>query len=84
MIAQNRLTEPQDCGANVVEVAALVKGDDRYIVLYHHDLRADALKQIGRWASDPDLNFTWNDAAALCQKIRAGKFDKTDWLEKQA
>lgn len=28
------------------------------------------LRQIGRYASDPEIDFTWYDAGAVCQKIR--------------
>lgn len=51
-------------------VLALVKGDERYILLFSDDNRAEALRTLGRWASNPDLSFTWYDAAVLSQRIR--------------
>lgn len=45
------------------------KGEERYIVLFAEDRRADALRTIGRWAADADLSFSWYDAAVLSQKI---------------
>ncbi len=54
-----------------INVLALVKGNERYIFLYDDASRADALRTLGRYASNPELSFTWYDAAVLSQKIRA-------------
>ncbi len=56
---------PQD-----INVLALVKGAERYIFLYDDNNRAETLRTLGRYASNPDLSFTWYDAAVLSQKIR--------------
>ena len=32
--------------------------------------RAETLRTLGRYASNPELSFTWYDAAVLSQKIR--------------
>ena len=53
-----------------LNVLALVKGDERYVFLFDDDNRAEALRTLGRYASNPDLSFTWYDAAVLSQKIR--------------
>ena len=53
-----------------VNVLALVKGSERYIFLYDDDNRAATLRMLGRYASNPELNFTWYDAAVLSQKVR--------------
>ena len=53
-----------------INVLALVKGDERYIFLYDDDNRAETLRTLGRYASNPELSFTWYDAAVLSQKIR--------------
>ncbi len=53
----------------VLNILALVRGADRYIVLYDEDNKAEALKQLGRWASDRELTFTWMDAARLSQEL---------------
>jgi hypothetical protein len=53
-----------------INVVALVKGCERYIFLYDDDNRAQALRTLGRFASNPDLSFSWYDAAILSQKIR--------------
>jgi hypothetical protein len=53
-----------------INVVALVKGSERYIFLYDDDNRAQALRTLGRYASNPELSFSWYDAAILSQKIR--------------
>ena len=53
-----------------INVLALVKGSERYVFLYDDESRAETLRVLGRFASNPDLSFTWYDAAVLSQKIR--------------
>jgi hypothetical protein len=53
-----------------INVLALVKGEERYVFLYDDANRAETLRTLGRYASNPELSFTWYDAAVLSQKIR--------------
>ena len=53
-----------------INVLALVKGSERYIFLYDDSNRSQALRVLGRYASNPELSFSWYDAAVLSQKIR--------------
>lgn len=53
-----------------INVLALVKGKERYIFLYEDSQRAETLRMLGRHASNPELSFSWYDAAVLSQKIR--------------
>jgi hypothetical protein len=53
-----------------INVLALVKGSERYVFLYDDASRAETLRTLGRFASNPELSFTWYDAAVLSQKIR--------------
>ena len=53
-----------------VNVIALVKGNERYVFLYDDDSRDEAIRALGRHAANPDLNFSWYDAAVLSQKVR--------------
>lgn len=53
-----------------INVLALVKGTERYVFLYDDSSRAETLRVLGRYASSPELSFTWYDAAVLSQKIR--------------
>ena len=53
-----------------INVLALLKDGERYVFLYD-DRSADQLLQtLGRFAADPELNFSWYDAAVLSQRIR--------------
>ncbi|MBQ9370691.1 MAG: hypothetical protein IJU03_00695 [Thermoguttaceae bacterium] len=60
-----------------VNVLALVKGKERYVFLYNGQNRESILDSFGRYASDPDLSFTWFDAAVLTQKVMREK-DEAD------
>jgi len=53
-----------------INVLALVKGSERYIFLYDDGAKAQTLRTLGRYASNPELSFSWYDAAVLSQKIR--------------
>jgi len=53
-----------------INVLALVKGEERYIFLYDDNNRSETLRTLGRYASNPELSFTWYDAAVLSQKVR--------------
>ncbi len=53
-----------------INVLALVKGQERYVFLYNDRNRGETLRILGRFASNPELSFTWYDAAVLSQKIR--------------
>ena len=70
-----------DRGFNTVEkdikVIALVKGEERYVFLYNEKNRAETLRLLGRYASNPELSFTWYDAAVLSQKIRQESLQQT-------
>jgi hypothetical protein len=58
---------------NAIDVLALVKGEERYIFLYDDENRANCLRALGRMASNPDLSFTWYEAAVLSKKVREAK-----------
>lgn len=53
-----------------INVLALVKGEERYIFLYDDSHKSEALRTLGRFASNPELSFSWYDAAVLSQRIR--------------
>lgn len=54
-----------------VNVLALVKGQERYIFLYGDSQQAEVLRALGRHASNPELSFSWYDAAVLSRKVRS-------------
>jgi hypothetical protein len=53
-----------------INVLAMVKGEERYIFLYDESNRVETLRMLGRYAADPELSFTWYDAAVLSKKVR--------------
>lgn len=53
-----------------INVIALVKDGERFVFLYDDDSSAQLLQTLGRYAADPELNFSWYDAAVLSQKVR--------------
>ena len=53
-----------------INVLAMVKGSERYVFLFDDESRAETLRLLGRYASNPELSFTWQDAAVLSQRIR--------------
>lgn len=53
-----------------INVLALVKGEDRFIFLFDDVNRDETLRQLARFAADPELDFSWYDAAMLSRKIR--------------
>ena len=72
-VTQERWEKPDEGEGPEVNVLALVKGTERYVFLYTDECRADTLRTLGRYASDPELSFTWYDAACLSQKVREGR-----------
>jgi hypothetical protein len=60
-----------------INVLALVKGEERYIFLYSDAQRSEALRTLGRFAANPELSFSWYDAAVLSQKIRQNTKQET-------
>lgn len=65
-----------------INVLALVKGEERYIFLFDDDHRSEALRTLGRFASNPELSFSWYDAAVLSQRLRqTPETDQIDAVE---
>ncbi|MEZ6095508.1 MAG: hypothetical protein R3C03_14975 [Pirellulaceae bacterium] len=63
--------------ASDINVLALAKGEERYLFLFNDENRAETLRMLGRYASNPDLSFSWYDAAVMSQKIRATRKSKS-------
>lgn len=53
-----------------INVLAMIKGDERYVFFYDDENRVETLRTLGRYAADPDLSFSWYDAAVMSKKIR--------------
>ena len=54
-----------------INVLAFIKGEERYLFLYTDESRAETLRTLGRFASNPELSFSWYDAAVLSQRVRS-------------
>ena len=53
-----------------INVVALVRGEEQYVFMFDEANRTETLRMLGRYAADPELSFTWYDAAVLSQKVR--------------
>lgn len=54
-------------------ITMLTKGDEKYFFIYAPGCdvsRSECLQTLGRFASNPDLSFSWLDAATLSQMVR--------------
>jgi hypothetical protein len=58
-----------------INVLALVRGPERYIFLYDDRMCDEVLRILGRFAANPELSFTWHDAAVLSRRIRIERDD---------
>ena len=56
--------------ARDINVIALVKGNERYVFLFDDHSQDEVLRSMARHAANPDLTFSWYDAAVLGQKVR--------------
>ena len=72
-VPHNSIGLPADNGfdtvAKDIKVIALVKGEEQYVFLYNENNRTEIQRLLGRYASNPELSFTWYDAAVLNKKI---------------
>ncbi len=56
--------------SSAVNVLAMVRDGQRYVFLYD-DASVDALRaKMAEFAEDPELDFTWHDAATLSRRVR--------------
>lgn len=66
-----------------INVLALVKGKERFIFLFDDQNRDETLRQLARFAANPDLDFSWYDAAMLSRKIRDAVPTEDDMLARE-
>jgi hypothetical protein len=58
-----------------VNVLALVKQgppSEQYVILFRDGCESEVRRQLGLWASEPELSFSWFDAAKANQRLREG------------
>jgi hypothetical protein len=53
-----------------LNVLALIKGHERYVFIYDDASRGELIDTLRQWAADPQLSFSWFDAAVLTEKAR--------------
>ena len=68
----NRLPTIADINAFV-----LVKGAEQYVFKFDDARLAETLQTLRRFAANPDLSFSWSDAAVLTDRIREWQEDGT-------
>ncbi|MCA9064670.1 MAG: hypothetical protein KDA96_16475 [Planctomycetaceae bacterium] len=56
--------------ASAVNVLALVRDGHRFVFLYDDQSLDTVLATLSEYACDPELDFTWYDAAVLAQRVR--------------
>ena len=60
----------------VINVIVLWKNNgERYVFMYHDGRESEVLQTCGRFATNPELSFTWFDAAALAKRVREDAAD---------
>jgi len=52
---------------------SLIKSSGNFIFVYNNANIDETLRQVAKWASDPELDFTWYDAALVSKKIRESR-----------
>ena len=60
-----------------INCSVFVKGPQRYIVLFDDAHHVEAYRSLGKWASHPDLNYTWWDCARQAKSIRKAQLENT-------
>jgi hypothetical protein len=60
-----------------IHIQALIKGEERYLFVFTDATKADMLRTLGKFASDPELSFSWYDAACLSNRVRTGDAECT-------
>ena len=64
--------------SQAVNDLALVRNGQRYIFLYDDNSVRQVLSQLAEFAGDPELDFTWYDAATLSQRVRDLQSEEAD------
>jgi len=56
--------------SGAVNVLAMARAGQRYVFLYD-DVSSETLREkLAEFAEDPELDFTWHDAATLARRVR--------------
>lgn len=71
LLAADDSPRPDPLANDDLHMIVIVKGEERYVFMFTPAKRDMALRQIGAWASNPELSFSWYDAAIVSQRVRA-------------
>lgn len=52
-----------------INIVGLVKGEEHYVFMFDDEHRTETLRQFGRFASNPELSFTWYDSAVMTGRV---------------
>ena len=67
-----------------MNVLALIRNEQRFIFVYDDSSVTEVLSRLSASAADPELDFTWYDAAMLSQRVRRLNEDRfTDFEQDQ-
>lgn len=70
----SRFSKPLASDVNVVAIVKNKTTPHEYWIFLCDDAnKTEILRQAGRWATNPELSFSWYDAATVSQKIRGEK-----------
>ena len=56
--------------AESVNVLGMVHGEHRFVFIYDDQSIETILETLEQYAADPDLDFSWHDAAVLTQRVQ--------------
>ena len=57
---------------------SIIRGGQHYVFLYTPATARDVIRVFARFAADPELAFTWHDAATLTKRVKESH-DFTTW-----
>jgi hypothetical protein len=69
LIEMKRKSLSEMCDAPMSSIGCVIEGE-AYLFFYDYASSAEALRTFGRYASNPELNFTDYDAGIFSQKLR--------------
>lgn len=53
-----------------INITALKSNGHTFVAIYTDEQAPEAMRTMGRWASDPDNPMTWMTAARMCNEMR--------------
>jgi hypothetical protein len=52
-------------------ITTIIKGAEVYVLIYDEQHLPELMAQVGRMAAEPELSFSWYDAAAIGTHLRS-------------